>query len=321
MQRILLSCLVIMLFSTSSYADDAVVATVNGVAISAGELEAEVNRLISQTVYHGKVSEERREEFRETAIAALVDKEMQYQDARARGMKPDKKAVKAQLTKIRDQFTSKKEYKAALARANMTEKQLVERVEKAVLVQNVIKATVLDAALVSEAEIKDHYERNIAKFKQPESVKLRLISTKDEKKASEALALLKAGDDFGALAATMSEDKYRVAGGDLGYQRRGKLLPEIENAAFDLKPGEISGLIKAEDLWFIIKVEDKKPEQQMTLDESRDKIKKDLESRRAKEIYDKWMAELRAKAKIEVLWKAADQTDGKPMNSETKDGR
>ena len=39
----------------------------------------------------------------------------------------------------------------------------------------------------------------------------------------------------------------------------------------------------------------------MTFDESKDKLKKDLESRRSKELSDKWSGELRAKAKIEIL--------------------
>ena len=48
-------------------------------------------------------------------------------------------------------------------------------------------------------------------------------------------------------------------------------------------------------------MEDKKSEQQMTFDESKDKLKKDLESRRSKELSEKWMADLRAKAKIETV--------------------
>jgi parvulin-like peptidyl-prolyl isomerase len=126
---------------------------------------------------------------------------------------------------------------------------------------------------------------------------------KDEKKATEALAKIKTGEEFGRVAATMSEDQFRVKGGDIGYQHRGKLLPELEKAAFSLKPGEMSGLIKAQNLWFIIKVEDKKPEHQMTFEESKDKLKKELEAKRAKELNDEWMTRLKAKSRIELFLK------------------
>ena len=303
MKRLFLSCLIIMLCPMSSYAGSAAVAKVNGVVITAADLEAEVDSLIPRSVYHGSVSPERRDEFREKALGALIDRELQYQDACAKGMRPDKKAVRAQMEQIRDRFRSKKEYQSALVQAATTEEELEARVARNVLVQEVIAAVVAGPARVSDAELKKYYDENRAKFKQPESVKLRLISTRDEKKAVDGLAKIKAGEDFGNIAAAMSEDRYRVMGGDLGYQHRGKLLPELEHAAFSLKPGEVSGLIKAADLWFIIKVEDQKPEQQMTFNESKNKLRKELESRRAMVLNEKWMADLKAKAKIEILMK------------------
>lgn len=307
MKRILLVIIAIILCAASSHASDAVVAKVNDAGITAADIEEEVNRMIPRSTYHGNVSEEKRDEFREKALVSLIERELQYQDALAKGMKPDKKTVKTQMTQIRDRFKSKKEYRAALAQAGITEDGLEARVARGVLVQQVIEKTVAEPAKMNEAALRDYYDKNVTKFVQPESVKLRLISTKDEKKAVEALAKIKAGEDFGNLAATMSEDPYRVKGGDIGYQHRGKLLPEIEDEAFRLKPGEISGLIKAEGLWFIITPEDKKPERQMTFDESKEKLKKELESRRAKEINEKWIAELRAKAKIEMFLKAEKQ--------------
>ena len=186
MKRIISLFLFILLFSISAYADDAVVAKVNGAVITVADLEAEVDRLIPRSTYHGKVSEEKRDEFREKAVETLIERELQYQDAQAKGMKPDKKAVKTQMAQIRDRFKSKKEYKAALAQAGITEEQLEAQVARGVLVQNVIEKTVTEAARVSDAELKDYYDKNIAKFKQPESVKLRLISTKDEKKIGRA---------------------------------------------------------------------------------------------------------------------------------------
>ena len=81
------------------------------------------------------------------------------------------------------------------------------------------------------------------------------------------------------------------------------MLPEIDAVAFKLKAGEVSDIIKAENNWFIIKVEDKKPEHQMTFEETKAKLQKELETQRANELKKKWIDSLRAKAKIEILLK------------------
>jgi parvulin-like peptidyl-prolyl isomerase len=170
------------------------------------------------------------------------------------------------------------------------------------LLQTVNAKKVTEAQL-SEKDVKEYYEKNPSKFKQPDSVKLRLITATDEKKAQEILTKVKAGEDFGDIAYKMSEDPYRVKSGDIGYMHKGMMLPEIEEAAFKLKVGEVSDLIKVENAWFIIKLEDKKPEHMVSFEEIKDQLKKELEKNREQEIKEKWIADLRAKAKIEILLK------------------
>ncbi len=305
---VFLILIMIALFSVSSlsYAGDNadnVVAKVNGTIFLQKDLELEVDRLIPKMTFHRNVPLEKRKLYYDQAMEALIDRELQYQDAVAKGMKPDKEKVDAEMEKIRKRFKSPDEYKAALEKDGLSEEKLRAQIEKEMLVQNVIAKTVTEPSKAGDAELKEFYDKNTSKFKHPESVKLRLISTKDEKKAKDILDKLKAGEDFGDLAYKMSEDSYRVKGGDIGYMHKGRMLPEIEDAAFKMKVGELSDLIKAEDTWFIIKVEDKKPEQQMSFEESKGKLKKELEDKRANELREKWIAGLKAKAKIEVLLK------------------
>lgn len=306
MNRLLTALVLINLVSATAFAEDAVVARVNGTSITSNALDIEVDRLIPLSTYHSNVSEEKRREFKEKALNNLIDRELQYEDAMARGLKPDKKLVKARMEQVRDSYKTKKEYKAALEQAGLTEGSLQALVERGALVQAVIELTVTKPSRISDEALKQRYEKNMDKFKQPESVKLKLITLSDEKKAAEALAKIKAGEDFGSVASRMSEDSFRIMGGDVGYQHRGRLLPEIEAEAFALKPGELSGLIKAEKNWFIIRVEEKLPERLMTFEESKDKLRKDVEKQRSDELMEKWMTGLRAKAKIEVFLKMED---------------
>lgn len=76
-----------------------------------------------------------------------------------------------------------------------------------------------------------------------------------KKKAEDALARVKAGEDFATVAKEVSQDPGSAAnGGDLGFFGKGKMVPEFENAAFALKVGEVSGLVKTPYGYHIIKV-------------------------------------------------------------------
>lgn len=303
MLRIFLSLLMIFLFAVSSYAEDVIVAKVNGTTFTQKDLEAEVDRLIPQMTFHRNVPPEKRKNYYGKAIDELINRELQFQDAKAKDIKIEKEKIDAQLEKFKKRFKSEKEYQAALKQEKSTEVQVRARIEKELLAQAAYTRNVTEPAKMSEPALKEYYEKNAAKLKQPESAKLRIISTTDEKKARDILAKIKQGDDFGELAYGLSEDSYRVKSGDIGYIHKGRMLPEIDAVAFKLKAGEVSDIIKAENNWFIIKVEDKKPEQQMTFEETKAKLQKELEAERANELKKKWIDNLRAKAKIEILLK------------------
>jgi len=310
MPRIVLSVIMVILFAASSYAEE-VVATVNGTSLTQKDLDAELDRLIPKITFHRSIPNEKRKFYYDQALQELINRELQFQDASARNMKLGKEKLDAQMERIRNKFKTPEEYKAAFEKAGLNEEQVRARVEKDMMIQAAFSDSVTAKAKVSDEEAKKYYEKNAARFKQPEGVKLRLISLKDEKKARDILAMLKSGDDFGEIAYNMSEDSYRAKSGDVGYMHKGRMLPEIEEAAFKLKIGEISDVINAENNWYIIKLEDKKPEHQMSFDEVRDKLKKDLEKERTKELNDRWIADLRAKAKIEVLLKTEEQKSEK----------
>jgi len=240
MLRIFLSFLMIFLFAVSSYAEDVIVAKVNGTVFTQKDLEAEVDRLIPQMTFHRNVPPEKRKQYYGIALDELINRELQYQDAKAKDIKIEKEKIDAQLEKFKKRFKSEKEYKAALEKEKATEEQVRARIEKELLAQTAFTMNVTEKAKMSEPALKEFYEKNSAKFKQPESVKIRIISVKDEKKAKDILAMIQQGDDFAEIASNLSEDTYRIKGGDAGYVHKGRMLPEIDEAAFKMKVGDQS---------------------------------------------------------------------------------
>jgi foldase protein PrsA len=100
--------------------------------------------------------------------------------------------------------------------------------------------------------------------------------TAAKEKIDKAMAELKDGEDFAAVAKKYSEDPGSAPnGGDLGFFIRGRMVKEFEDAAFGAKPGELVGPIRTQFGYHIIKVTETRPASQLdpaTRQERRDQL-------------------------------------------------
>jgi peptidyl-prolyl cis-trans isomerase D len=143
---------------------------------------------------------------------------------------------------------------------------------------------------VTTQEVEAAYQSNIQTYSTPEQIRASHILFKTEGKdeaavkkvAESVLAKAKApGADFARLAKQYSEDSSKDAGGDLDYFGHGRMVKEFDDAAWALKPGEISGLVKSQFGFHIIKLTDRKAAAQRTLAEVRPQIEDQLRYQKA----------------------------------------
>lgn len=144
--------------------------------------------------------------------------------------------------------------------------------------------------VVPQADLEAFYKQNLQQYQTPAQVRashiLLKLEGKDEKQvqalAGEIAKKAKAGADFAALAKQYSEDESNnTNGGDLDYFGRGRMVAEFEQAAFAMKPGEISNPVKTAFGFHIIKVVDSKPDATRPLDEVRAEIEEQLKWQKA----------------------------------------
>jgi peptidyl-prolyl cis-trans isomerase D len=164
---------------------------------------------------------------------------------------------------------------------------------------------------VPEAEIAAFYQQNISQYQTPAQVRashiLFKLEGKDEKVvqalAEDVLKKAKAPNaDFAALAKQYSEDDTNNQnGGDLDYFGRGRMVAEFEQAAFGMKAGEISNLVKTAFGFHIIKVVDSKPDQTRPLAEVHAELEDQL----------KWQ---KAQAESERIAKSLEATTKTPAD-------
>ncbi len=183
-----------------------------------------------------------------------------------------------------------------------------------------------EEAKVSEEEIKNFYEerKDRPPYHTKESVHAKHILIKpvnDDKNA--ALAKIKtiktkidAGLSFEDAAKQYSEDKANASkGGDLGFATRDRWDKSFADAAFSLKKGAVSDPVESAFGFHLIKVIDKRPENQKTLDEVKDQIERQLKNRNARDLTREKATQFQEKLQVSQDFEATAAEEGMEIST------
>jgi foldase protein PrsA len=166
---------------------------------------------------------------------------------------------------------------------------------------------ILDKALakdvtITPAQIKQYFDKNHAAFDKPEQVQARHILVPDLATANKIEAQLKTNpNSFADLAKQYSTDPgSKDKGGDLGWFRRGQMVPAFDKVAFSLPPGAISAPVKSPFGYHIIEVEGKQPGTTATLANTTQRITDMLRQQQEAPLIQPFLQGLQQKATITV---------------------
>jgi peptidyl-prolyl cis-trans isomerase C len=125
---------------------------------------------------------------------------------------------------------------------------------------------------VTDEALHQTYDEAVKSMAGQEEVRARHILVESEDEAKALLEQLKNGADFATLAKEKSKDPGAAEGGDLGYFTKDQMVPEFADVAFKMYPGQLSNPVKTQFGWHVIKVEDRRTKQPPEFDKVKDQI-------------------------------------------------
>lgn len=297
-----------------------VVARVNGKDITMMNINIAVGNMLPSMAFHASVPEEKYKAMEKQALDKIINDELIYKAAKeAKEDKVESKEIDSAVKDLKKNLPKGETLDKVLKRSSMTMEDLKDDIRQTIVVKrytgkNIGELRKVASSAVTEAYMKDYYSKNMRKFKEPEQYHLRTMLIKADPsggqrvwnealtKAQDLAKKARAGEDFAGLAKNNSQDPFKDRGGDMGWTHKGSLFEEIDDAAGKLKVGQVSDPIMTIYGYHVIKLEGKKPSVQRKFGEiNREKLKKELEDKEFRRLWDGWVKSLKDKATIEYL--------------------
>jgi peptidyl-prolyl cis-trans isomerase C len=298
---------------------DSVAVTVNGVDIKESQIDAQLEPQLKRLAAQMPASfvEQYKKQLRQQVLEKMIIEQLLDEKVKAAKITVADEEVNKQIEEIASQQQpplSMEDFKALIEAYGQNFDDVKQRIKKGLSYQKLMEAQWGDKINVKEEDAKKYYSENKSKFEMPEQARAShiLISpdTKDpnadpnqakaaaKAKAEDLLKQIKAGADFAELATANSSCPSSKQGGDLNFFGRGQMVAPFEEAAFALKPGQISDVVETKFGFHIIKVTDHKDANVMSFEQVKDDITKMLTQTEQAESAEKYIESLKAEAKI-----------------------
>ncbi len=225
----------------------------------------------------------------------LIQSAWVQQEADARGVKVSDAEVKRSLEDQKKQaFPNEKAYKKFLASSGMTEQDILFRVKLDQLQQKLTQKITEDEAKVSDADIRQYYEKNKTRFAQPERRDINVVLTKTKAKAEQAKRALDKRQSFKSVAKRYSIDSAsKSQGGKLPDVAKGQQEKSLDKAVFAAEKGKLSGPVKTQFGWYVFEVTKVKKATQQSLGQAKQTIRNLLRSQRQQKALDSFIKNFR----------------------------
>jgi peptidyl-prolyl cis-trans isomerase SurA len=252
-------------------------------------------------------------EQEEVVLERLIEKKLIAQEANRLNITVSNKEVELTIQDIAHrQALTLSELKAGLAREGVEFDKYQEQMRDQILTSKLIRSRIQSQVEVSEEDLIDYYSRNPEVFREGEEVRVQQIffpvplaadrrEAEDiHQRARKVYQRLKAEDNFQVLVEKYAQGWADRSGDDLGWVRRGTLLPSFELTAFSLKVGQISEPFRTRLGFHIIKVLGRRKAKAEPFAEVKERIREQLIKERSESLFRQWLQRLKDDSLIEL---------------------
>lgn len=262
--------------------DDIVIAKISNKFLTIKEFKHKIAKIPS---YYQPIVEKNKKKFLDDTIVESLF----YEEALRRGIDKDKEV-----------------------------KEIVEDARKKILIAKLIKTEVDDKIKIDEQEARKLYEERKGSFKTPEMWRASHILVATEPEARAIQEELAKGASFEDLAKEHSIDATASRGGDVGFFRKGQIIPEFEKECMKLNVGAESGIVHTQFGYHIIKLTDKREPAIEDYDKVKRFIEGELKKKARTELFDKLVMDMKNKYNVEIKYDVFKTLEPDAVGDSTK---
>jgi peptidyl-prolyl cis-trans isomerase SurA len=294
---------------------DRIVARVNDDVITLSELQEEGLPLFTRLRenYTGQELEDQVQRAEREFLDQLILRRLQLQYASQIGITTSENEINAALKDVLTRNNlSQEQLTDLLTREGLTLQDYKDRLREQIILARLMNQAVRSRVSVDASEVEAYYKGHQDEFNQPAQARIRHIFFRIEPgaarpqldavhaRATRVLQEARNGSDFADLARLYSEDATAGNGGDLGFLKRGQVLPEFEEVIFTMKEGDISDVIRTPNGLHIVKVEAFGIGSERSFSETKAEIERRLLQEKIEKRFVDWTTELKDRAFIEI---------------------
>ncbi|MCL4498969.1 MAG: peptidyl-prolyl cis-trans isomerase [Chloroflexi bacterium] len=275
-------------------------ATVNGAGISTSQVDIWLKQYeqSQQTALQGRDASKNQAEYRKQILDSLIEQELVKQEAKKRGISVSDQEVEKQYSQIRTSAKkTEKEVQDLLKKQGMDLATFKDYLRTQLITQKFYQKLTANVK-VTDKDAQQYYDKNKdAEFKQPEKVKVQQIMTDKEDVANNAKQELGGGADFASCAKKYSIDASKDKGGEVEMSKD-QAAPDWAKEVFAKNPGETTGVFKAANGYYIVKVLEKTEAKQTPFADVKEVIKQQVLKQKKDATFLKWLQDTKKKAEI-----------------------
>ncbi|QRK11999.1 peptidylprolyl isomerase [Archangium violaceum] len=296
---------------------DRVAAVVNRDVIALSEVEKRAAPELSRLggLRDPQKRAEERTRLIKSALDALIGEKLMEEQIRELGLAVTDSEVDAAVADVKRQnnVTDDAQFEQLLSGEGFTIATYKQFLRNQMSRMKLVQLKVTPKVKVSEEDLKAAYTQYSKMESGDAEVHARHILVQVDAKATpeqveaarkKALALAeearKPGVDFAELAKKKSEGPSAADGGDLGFFRRGVMVPAFEKVAFSLGEGEVSEPVRTQFGWHVLKVEERRAVDVAPFEQVKNELEQRLKMQKTEKYVEQYVQELRQKASVDV---------------------